>query len=55
MGSSPREDAGIFSVFSLWMANGVFNLAAEDGVNKKFPEIETLTAKKLMKQAWKGR
>ncbi|GME39002.1 Pyridoxal-phosphate dependent enzyme [Neofusicoccum parvum] len=52
----PKERLqGMFAFFGYNMATGLFNLPTEDSLNKKFPEIKTLTAKDVLEQVWKGK
>ncbi|GKU08415.1 hypothetical protein FLAG1_11209 [Fusarium langsethiae] len=40
------------SIFQRWTAEGLGEVPLEGSLNKKFPDIKTLTAKELMNQYW---
>lgn len=46
---------GMLSVFEQWVIDGNFDLPEENSLNRRFPEIKTLTAKGLLEQFWKGK
>lgn len=43
----------LFSVFGLWVTRGVFDLSAENALNKRFPNIKVTTVKEMLDRAWK--
>ncbi|EKG10250.1 NmrA-like protein [Macrophomina phaseolina MS6] len=52
----PKEQLqGLFAAFELLMATGKMDLPEGKALNKKFPEIKTLTVKQLFEQTWKGK
>lgn len=46
---------GMCSIFGILFEGGFFDFKPERSLNEQFPEIETMTVRELVNEAWKGR
>ena len=45
----------LYSVFGLWVTEGVFDFPDHKALNHRFPGIKVTTVKEMLDKAWRGK